>query len=178
MEEAVNALEQFEALQESKFQSVRTLRDEKQEAACIPEGMTNSDISRQLNETLKTVLDTLNKQQREESKPLRRVHFEDDRKENSQHDSPRRTQHRDRQSQSSIQEVTCYECGRRGHVRKNCPARQTDIVCYGCGQLGHVKRLCPNRHSMSWQRHQGQCWTERRQRHQHNNQGNDNPLVC
>ena len=183
MEEAVNALEQYEALKEANrsttFQSVRTLQDENnQEAACRSDNMTNSDISRQLNATLKTVLDTVNKQQMEQSKSLRRVHFEDDRNETSPNDSPRRTETRVKQSQSAIQEITCYECGRRGHVRKNCPTRQKDMVCYGCGQQGHMKRMCPTRHSMSRQRDQGQPWTERRQSHQHSRSGNDNPLVC
>lgn len=34
----------------------------------------------------------------------------------------------------------CYFCGRAGHPRSRCPARNT--VCYKCGRKGHFKESC------------------------------------
>lgn len=38
--------------------------------------------------------------------------------------------------------LTCYECGKTGHINRNCPQRVKNI-CILCAQRGHEKRECP-----------------------------------
>lgn len=41
---------------------------------------------------------------------------------------------------------SCYNCGKQGHIGKDCPRPRSvgeDLICYGCGQKGHRKRECP-----------------------------------
>ena len=40
---------------------------------------------------------------------------------------------------------TCYTCGKRGHVRSNCPSKPADgtsVVCSHCSARGHIKSMC------------------------------------
>ena len=45
----------------------------------------------------------------------------------------------------------CHNCGRLGHLTKDCWARQSNrpgrrtITCYSCNQSGHIARMCPNK---------------------------------
>ncbi|XP_065196502.1 uncharacterized protein LOC135827994 [Sycon ciliatum] len=48
----------------------------------------------------------------------------------------------------------CFECGKVGHLRRNCPSRSRDrrgrsqprgLTCFFCDKPGHVKRNCPAR---------------------------------
>nr|GEX62832.1 hypothetical protein [Tanacetum cinerariifolium] len=37
--------------------------------------------------------------------------------------------------------ATCYNCGRPGHLTKDCRRKSTP-VCYGCGERGHTQNYC------------------------------------
>ena len=39
--------------------------------------------------------------------------------------------------------LSCYNCGKPGHLAKNCPDAGTP-VCYNCNQSGHLSKECPN----------------------------------
>eukprot|EP00271_Cylindrocystis_brebissonii_P003585 TRINITY_DN14716_c0_g1_i1.p1 TRINITY_DN14716_c0_g1~~TRINITY_DN14716_c0_g1_i1.p1 ORF type:complete len:637 (+),score=106.64 TRINITY_DN14716_c0_g1_i1:424-2334(+) len=45
----------------------------------------------------------------------------------------------------------CFECGKRGHVARDCRLKQGGGVgpmeqrCYACGSIGHISRECPTR---------------------------------
>eukprot|EP00117_Sycon_ciliatum_P035652 scpid56123/ scgid26977/ len=56
--------------------------------------------------------------------------------------------------------VLSFRCGKIGHIRRNCPQRNSDVqqsshgkprraTCYFCNQEGHVKAECPERRA--WQ---------------------------
>ena len=56
------------------------------------------------------------------------------------------------QSHGSRRSITCYGCGKTGHMQAQCrsirmPSHDTSssIVCYGCGQPGHKKNQCTQR---------------------------------
>ena len=38
-------------------------------------------------------------------------------------------------------EVTCFQCGKRGHVIAKCSV-SADVVCHFCGKKGHVQKVC------------------------------------
>nr|GEZ45498.1 reverse transcriptase domain-containing protein [Tanacetum cinerariifolium] len=40
--------------------------------------------------------------------------------------------------------ATCYNCGRPGHLAKDCRRKSTP-VCYGCGERGHTRNYCPKK---------------------------------
>jgi hypothetical protein len=40
-------------------------------------------------------------------------------------------------------ELTCFKCGDKGHIARNCPAKRTPVrTCWTCGQTGHVAQQC------------------------------------
>jgi hypothetical protein len=52
--------------------------------------------------------------------------------------------------------MTCYACGKLGHISKNCYTKnkvyrgtinniQKDVTCYACGKQGHYSKECPNK---------------------------------
>nr|DAD37291.1 TPA_asm: hypothetical protein HUJ06_007932 [Nelumbo nucifera] len=41
--------------------------------------------------------------------------------------------------QSSTSKLTCYQCGKMGHIKENCRVK---IVCKKCGKPSHIKPNC------------------------------------
>ena len=41
----------------------------------------------------------------------------------------------------------CYHCGKTGHFSRNCPTTPNVSVCFQCGKPGHMSRDCP---TTSW----------------------------
>jgi hypothetical protein len=52
--------------------------------------------------------------------------------------------------------MTCYTCGKLGHISKNCYTKnkvyrgtinniQKDVTCYIYGKQGHYSKECPNK---------------------------------
>lgn len=39
--------------------------------------------------------------------------------------------------------MSCYQCGKWGHKRDQCPQRMVKIQCYECQKYGHYKNDCP-----------------------------------
>ena len=37
-------------------------------------------------------------------------------------------------------DVTCYSCGKKGHIKPNCPKK--DEECRQCGKVGHLQAMC------------------------------------
>lgn len=37
---------------------------------------------------------------------------------------------------------SCFKCGQSGHIKTNCPLKES--VCYKCGKPGHLKKDCPS----------------------------------
>ena len=56
--------------------------------------------------------------------------------------SSQRDSRRD-QPQRLASALTCFRCGKVGHVVSKCRMRQ-DVVCHCCGKTGHVRRACKN----------------------------------
>ncbi|XP_067839447.1 zinc finger CCHC domain-containing protein 7 [Heptranchias perlo] len=42
--------------------------------------------------------------------------------------------------------VDCRNCGKQGHLSKNCPSPQKLLACCLCGVRGHLQRGCPERY--------------------------------
>ena len=45
-----------------------------------------------------------------------------------------------RQGFNSRNEMKCYNCGKSGHLRKDC---DVPVKCYGCNGVGHIRKDCP-----------------------------------
>ena len=50
----------------------------------------------------------------------------------------------------NIKTVTCYKCGKIGHVKRECKSKE--FKCFVCGEAGHVKRDCPKQEQGNGQR--------------------------
>ncbi|KAF4700201.1 hypothetical protein FOZ63_033822, partial [Perkinsus olseni] len=45
----------------------------------------------------------------------------------------------------------CYNCGKTGHLARQCTADKGPRKCWNCGQTGHLASACPNREGVSSQ---------------------------
>lgn len=43
--------------------------------------------------------------------------------------------------------VSCWRCGKRGHLARECPRGINERPCHLCAQYGHESRSCPHRES-------------------------------
>ena len=43
----------------------------------------------------------------------------------------------------SGEDVTCYCCGKKGHIKPNCPKRSEE--CRQCGKVGHLQTMCKSK---------------------------------
>lgn len=39
---------------------------------------------------------------------------------------------------------TCFLCGEKGHIQRNCPTILSQLICTSCKKKGHVRKDCPN----------------------------------
>ena len=49
--------------------------------------------------------------------------------------------HMKTQSSSMKEQPTCYNCGKKGHIKPNCTEPS---LCYGCKGRGHIRKDCPH----------------------------------
>jgi len=40
-------------------------------------------------------------------------------------------------------EITCFRCGEKGHMVRECPRGPGNMTCFRCGEEGHTVRECP-----------------------------------
>ncbi|XP_058838609.1 uncharacterized protein LOC131694158 [Topomyia yanbarensis] len=52
--------------------------------------------------------------------------------------------HKDKYPDPPRKEITCNNCGERGHMRYRCQNPPKPRTCYMCGQTGHQEPRCPN----------------------------------
>nr|GEX18715.1 reverse transcriptase domain-containing protein [Tanacetum cinerariifolium] len=53
--------------------------------------------------------------------------------------------------------ATCYNCGRPGHLAKDCRRKSTS-VCYGCGERGHTQNCCLKKKSPQGEEARGRAY--------------------
>ena len=60
-----------------------------------------------------------------------------------------------RRSGPSMGEERCDRCNKRGHDDETCSVDMSTISCYACGKLGHLARNCESREGGGWIQAQG-----------------------
>nr|GEV99575.1 putative reverse transcriptase domain-containing protein [Tanacetum cinerariifolium] len=53
--------------------------------------------------------------------------------------------------------ATCYNCGRPGHLAKDCRRKSTP-VCYGCGERGHTQNYFPKKNNPQGEEAHGRAY--------------------
>ena len=54
---------------------------------------------------------------------------------------------------TSTSRISCFKCGKQGHMKYNCPLLTiNDIICHTCQGHGHISRDCPTRTSVTGKR--------------------------
>ena len=82
---------------------------------------------------------------------------------------PQRQQHSRKQNQDSSY-GNCHTCGRKGHRRQDCVARE--LSCYNCGTQGHLANIC--RFKKNAPNRQMKPKNNQPRPHQENRQGSQN----
>lgn len=48
-------------------------------------------------------------------------------------------------TKKEAKELTCFNCGDKGHVSKNCDNKEKGRKCFGCNSYGHIAKIVTTR---------------------------------
>ena len=80
-----------------------------------------------------------------------------------------RGQPKPRASERKVDNRTCYNCQKSGHIARNCKSEKV-VTCYACHRVGHIARNCTNvikcRRCQYRGHHESECYTNLERRGQ------------
>ena len=94
------------------------------------------EVKKKKPDTLKKAL--------EEAKFLGVLDEEEQKKKKLELNTTMETQKNRKRESDRNPRMTCYNCGREGHIAWKCPEQERrKTECYACGEEGHIARYCP-----------------------------------